>query len=347
MCTSSSNDVPGCGSTGTISIDEGYFFGTKRKVLQQDHKLTTADLSQICDGRNWETFRDVENKKKTVPIIAPPATVEENEEKPSEESSNDDNYLPTLKESNSEQPEKKPAFYNPISSSNKNNRRSSSFDLRQADENRENDNEEKSQPRKSRSRSGSGRRRHSNEDEVSAPLPSEKQSRRLSLDTGGNPHAAAAPSPPRVAVRNLSEPMHRCSTTNLKVSGIMRPARYSSNNLAAMAEAPTPPKIRGLSNSSSPGVRKKGNYLSVSNRERRPRRSTSYKPSPGAKVSPSGSTLTSSVTTNSMDNVRNLNNDASNNSEMKQNESFQEMSNHWVASGVNFSKSMEVYLFKT
>jgi len=338
MCTSSSNNLPGYGSTGTISIDQGFFFDTKRKLLQQDHKLSTADLSQICDGRNWETFRDVENKKKTFPIIAPPAHVGENEEEsseePSEESSRDYNNLPTREESTSEESEKKQVFYNPISSSNKNNRRSSSLGPLQADENRENEINEKRQPRESRSRRD--RRRHSHEDEACAPLPTGKQSRR--------PSPPAAGSPPRVAVRNLSEPMHRCSTTNLMVSGIMRAARYSSNNLAAMAEAPTSPKTLGVRSSTPPGVNKENKYLSASHRERRPRRSSSYMPSPGAKVSPSGLSLTSSISAsaNSMDIMKNM----SSNSEMKQNESFQDV-NHWVASGVNFSKSMEVYLFKT
>ena len=53
--------------------------------------------------------------------------------------------------------------------------------------------------------------------------------RRLSV--GGSNNATTS-----VAMRKLSEPMHRCTVTNQNVSGIMRPARYSSNNLAVMAD---------------------------------------------------------------------------------------------------------------
>lgn len=39
------------------------FFDATRQVLQQTHRLLTADLSQVCDGRTWLSFRDAAGQR--------------------------------------------------------------------------------------------------------------------------------------------------------------------------------------------------------------------------------------------------------------------------------------------
>jgi hypothetical protein len=55
----------------------------------------------------------------------------------------------------------------------------------------------------------------------------------------------------KAVMRKLSKPMHRCSITNQSVSGIMRPARYSSNNLAGMNSRYSTNNLTGLNSASS------------------------------------------------------------------------------------------------
>lgn len=195
---------------------------------------------------------------------------------------------------------------------------------------------------KPRRRSSSRRRRHSNEEKVpdgqSLQRCKGKPSRRQSIDsntTSSDPEMSGA----RVTVRKLSEPMHRCSTTNQTVSGIMRPARYSSNNLAAMANPkPDPPMVR-----TDPIIRR--------------RASMTHDPTAKGTITRSVSSLdfgvSSGLSGSSSFAVDELAQSFHSESRfLKTHDSCESVPDdmpkaEWVASGVNFSRSMEVYLFKT
>eukprot|EP00584_Thalassiosira_punctigera_P012457 CAMPEP_0172570294 /NCGR_PEP_ID=MMETSP1067-20121228/127036_1 /TAXON_ID=265564 ORGANISM="Thalassiosira punctigera, Strain Tpunct2005C2" /NCGR_SAMPLE_ID=MMETSP1067 /ASSEMBLY_ACC=CAM_ASM_000444 /LENGTH=110 /DNA_ID=CAMNT_0013362355 /DNA_START=215 /DNA_END=547 /DNA_ORIENTATION=- len=109
--------------------------------------------------------------------------------------------------------------------------------------------------------------------------------------------------------------------TNQSVSGIMRPARYSSNNLTIMAKT----DAERLSGGEGRGVGQ-GRDTCVTNPAE----------SPG---------LTPIRSVSSEDFICLVS--GTSNDKIKRSKSMRDLSDHWVASGVNFSKSMEVYLFQT
>lgn len=353
MCPPLPTKLPG-GSTGSM-INPMFFFDTKRKVLQQDHKLTTGDLSQVCDGRNWETFRDVANKTKsrttakkeniatdktkasagatdcadadtksiTMACYMPVSSRKENQEQyPPTMDHQDDkepqciNLTPpreasseaaTAQEQGNPQEQDNPSL-KPTSSTASNDRRRSS-----SHSSRHHSNENKDKVR------GSRRRRHSVEDNSRPSIPEGKpSSRRLSIDSNTTTSSSMT-SGARTTVRKLSEPMHRCTTTNQNVLGIMRRSRYSSNDLAFMAKT------------SSEGA----------GANQRHRRRASISPYPG-KTLDHGLSLgfPRSVSADSLVPLGG----SSSNIGMKRNESMEDLSDpDWVASGVNFAKSMEVW----
>lgn len=170
-----------------------------------------------------------------------------------------------------------------------------------------------------RSLSSNDRRRRSSEDKPSTKSErlafKEEPPRRLSFDSDTTSSSPVSGS--RVTVRQLSEPMHRCSTTNQNVLGIMRPARYSSNNLVAMASPTSDPPTVGQTKNNSTNVRRNasvGNNLS------------------------SMKTWTGRASAERVDGL-----DTINSGELMEGS----QSADWIASGVDFSNSMEVYLFKT
>lgn len=366
MCPPLPTKLP-VGSTGSM-INPVFFFDTKRKVLQQDHKLTTGDLSQVCDGRNWETFRDVANKTKSrttakmenmatdkttvgagatgnagadklksitmacyLPVSSrsssAPSLQQENQEQhpltmyhQDDKESQGTNLTPpeevssetaTAKEQGNPQEQDNPSLKPTSSTASNDRRRSSSHSSRHSDEN-------KDKVRRSR------RRRHSVEDNSRPSIPEGKpssRSRRLSVDS--NTTSSSNMSGTRTTVRKLSEPMHRCTMTNQNVLGIMRPSRYSTNDFASMAKT---------SSEGTPGV----------GENQRHRRRASISPYPG-KTLDSGLSLgfPRSVSADSLVHLG-----SSSNIEMKRYDSMKDLSDpDWVASGVNFATSMEVYLF--
>jgi len=94
----------------------------------------------------------------------------------------------------------------------------------------------------------------------------------------------------QVTIRKLSEPMHRCRTTNSSISGIMKPCRYSSNNLCAMNASHMERRFNDSVDGGTQPMRRRSSCTDLHSASR---------------------------------------------------------SSEWVAHGVNFSKSMEVYVFKT
>ena len=146
----------------------------------------------------------------------------------------------------------------------------------------------------------------------------------------------------RVTMRKLSEPMHRCSHTNASVNGIMRPARYSSTNLSGMIAAGGPTNGR---------IRKSTSQLTLS----------TY--STHSLSNSSSSNRLSNEKLGSLSSASSLGSlEPSKSSKPRRTMSIADMANanwnshpalvdqkakdEWVASGVAFSKNMEVYVFK-
>lgn len=146
----------------------------------------------------------------------------------------------------------------------------------------------------------------------------------------------------RVTMRKLSEPMHRCSHTNASVNGIMRPARYSSTNLAGMVAAggPTNGRIR---KSTSQLTLSTYSTHSLSNSSSSNRLSNEKLGS----LSSAGS-LSSLEPSKSLKPRRTMSIADMANANWNSHPALvdQKTKDEWVASGVAFSKNMEVYVFK-
>lgn len=154
--------------------------------------------------------------------------------------------------------------------------------------------------------SGTNNRRSSNGD-IST---SSRTNRRNTVGEDGANTSRSKP-----ILRKLSKPKHRCVETNQSVLGIMRPARYSSNNLASLNstnDLSGMSRRHSVNNLSAMGVHQ-SLEMPIS---------TSYSGLPRG-----GSNASFDV-----NNMKNGTNSMANAS--------------WVAHGVQFSKSMEVYVFK-
>lgn len=150
--------------------------------------------------------------------------------------------------------------------------------------------------------------------------------------------ASSSHSGKRLTMRKLSEPMHRCSHTNAGVNGIMRPARYSSNNLSGMVATSSPSTLP-----SNGRIRKSTSVLALNTHS-----------TLSLSKSASSQKLSNDFSRSSFDLQRS--------SKPRRTMSIADMANanwnshptpvdqkakdEWVASGVAFSKNMEVYVFK-
>lgn len=196
-------------------------------VIVNSHKLATADLSQVCDGRNWQTFRNAASKLRM------------------ERSASDTTKgLPRSDSSSS-----LPQYLSPRVSRGETLAAAEKEAL--PDQGHGNQDSVSQRTTTTISSSTTGRsssssserpvqRRHSDDSSVIGTAKKRlprggRPPRRLSVDSNTTSVANMSGDKPRVLMRRLSEPMHRCTVTNKNVSGIMRPARYSSNNLVALA----------------------------------------------------------------------------------------------------------------
>jgi hypothetical protein len=223
-------------------------------ALMQSYKLETADKAQVCDGGSWEAIRDrVTNSPETkgskkiyiyrpinrslrlgeteIPIVS-------SEEKRREEKRRD-------KQSTSS--------FIPRASFSDGDSELGFLDL--SEKSKDHDGTKKTS-------------RHIIERSVSDPdasLHEPRASRRESTGCGTPGDASRRPSRrassgdltrdaaggSKAVMRKLSKPRHRCSMTNQSVSGIMRPARYSSNNLAGLNSRNSASNLSGLNSVSS------------------------------------------------------------------------------------------------
>ena len=221
----------------------------------RNYRLSTADKSQVCDGRNLDDLRMYMSAK-------PPKNSTSEDIKPKRGARKTDySYRPTSSRSNrskaeqrtTQQPQQPPpppakpktkSFLPSPFPSDSDHTLDDSYQMGELPISQE-DNHKKLLV---------------NERRPSLPLKQKQESR----DTSSTESAAqqrrnsdsSNSSRSRVTMRKLSEPMHRCSFTNASVSGIMRPARYSSNNLAAMTDARMSPDRKKTTQRSSTLIRK-------------------------------------------------------------------------------------------
>lgn len=239
---------PSSSSSSSISSTMHTIFGK--------YKLATADKSQVCDGRNLESalqmFKSAEHKAKDKEKV-----VDINYAMPNKKLEMSGNYSPTptscsssrsktktKTEQNKKQqqpqgnqdqedqerqdplakPKARSFLPNPFSTESDDVLDDNNFLLLDNCEAFMQDERRPASPEVMKS-AKERPRQHEARDIHSTQSPSNQQR----ATSGGSPGS-------RVTMRRLSEPMHRCSVTNASVSGIIRPPRYTSNNLSATAD---------------------------------------------------------------------------------------------------------------
>lgn len=303
-----------------------------RSDLLRNYRFITADKSQVCDGRhNLESmrlFRTAEPPKTATKEVGNgigmgyrPTSSRHSKKRNNEKRQQDK----TQERQERQQPSAKPMgssfLPNPMSLG-------SDHTLCDGSCHQETNDEKKLQP-SSKEEGNAVKKERSLESRDNTESRPGSQARRSSAGGG-----SVASSGGRVTMRKLSEPMHRCSHTNASVHGIMRPARYSSVNLSGM-----------VGSNSSEGIRKCSSQLALSTL---PRKTTSSNRLSGQRQQGSLSTrhsydlLTSTKPRRTMS-VADMANENWNSHPTPVD---QEAKDRWVASGVEFSKNMEVYVFK-
>ena len=316
----------------SAAAHQGHFDSTRR-VLIKEYKQTTADISQVCDGRNFDLLRRMKESHGSVLKKYRPTRLSRSG---------------TERVAYDEVAKVRPPVDEVAVDCRRDHRRSFG-DISPTKNGQEVerfvDDDESSHPLDEsvldEHRNYSEHRCGQSEMGVnSEPLSQEPQHpRRLSADSCRSQTSSSSSS--KITVRKLSEPMHRCKTINSNVCGIMRPARYSSNNLAAMDSSQH--SSTSARRSSYAGASGSAAQFLLDNINNEPNLNTSFNSCEG-KNSGGMSCAHSSI-------GRGLNStgDAT---RMRRRASYADLKSAsknaaWVAHGVNFSKSMEVYVFKS
>ena len=347
-------------SASSLDIMIPTVFDSNIATLVQNHKLKTADKAQVCDGSSWEALRDTSdssppNTKGIASQFAyhpsrnrlsrrsePEVPIVSSEER--EQGTMKSSFIPrpSFGDSDSEvglDSQQHPETQDVSSKKDRDlrhditedrsdgpkrgSRRTSSEDLRPGTPNSDGATRPTGQPRRPSRRASSGDLRAS--PDGTSHRPSHRGSLgEISTDSSGS----------KQIMRKLSRPKHRCEVTNQNVSGIMRPARYSSNNLAGMTTQ-HPPRTISMNNLSTLGMSRSGTRNSTSNL------SSLGLNRPGVR----NSTSCTNFATDANGLRRNYHSNASFDSQTTK--TTTSMSNAtWVAHGVEFSKNMEVYVFR-
>lgn len=336
-----------------------------RSDLFRQYRFITADKSQLCDGRNLESLRIFASAE---PSETTNKRAENDNVKPVEDSSSGriasvKGYRPTSRRSRTERNSKKvqprqqdektvqhsqpPQEQPPIKP------KANSFLPRlsfESDHTLDDSYEEFVKESQAASRDvkisnkkeGPATTRHDSRDTSTESRP-DNQQRRASDSLATSSHSTGT----RVTMRKLSEPMHRCSLTNASVNGIMRPARYSSINLSAMADISSPPR-----KSSNDTIRRCTSqlslhtYSSTASLSRSTSTSTFLHQKHSSEVPPlqrRSSEIIKPLKPRRTMSIADMANATWSSYPTPDNEEAKEK---WVASGVAFSKNMEVYVFK-
>jgi len=317
------------------TADRSGHFDSTRRVLIKEYKQTTADTSQVCDGRNFDLLRQIKESHGSVLKKYRPTR----QSRSGTEREACDEVAARLRPPVDEVAvDRRSGHHQSLSSDISPKKCGQDVEevvdddesSRPPDESESDEHSNYSEHRRSQSEMGENRE----------PLSQEpQQPRRLSADSCKS--QASSSSASKITVRKLSEPMHRCKTTNLNVYGIMRPARYSSNNLAAMdtshhsSTSGRRLSYAGASESSSQNL--------LDNINSKPNLNASFN---SCEVENSGGMVGAhSSVGHGLNSMQGL-------GRMRRRASYADLKSAsqnatWVAHGVNFSKSMEVYVFKS
>lgn len=306
----------------SATADRSGHFDSTRMILIKEYKQTTADVSQVCDGRNFDLLRQIKESHGSVL----------NKYRPTRQSRSG-----TEREACDEVVKVRPPI-DEVAVDCRSGHRQQSFgdispkkigqDVEQAV-----DDDESSHPL---DESEPDERSQSEMGENCEPLQQEpQQSLRLSADSCRSQTLSSSAS--KITVRRLSEPMHRCKMTNSNVCGIMRPARYSSNNLAAM-DSSQHSSTSGR-RSSNAGTSRSASQILLDNIYDKPNLNSCEG------ENSMGLACAHSSIGRGLNSIEDVN-------RMRRRASYADLKSAsknaaWVAHGVNFSKSMEVYVFKS
>lgn len=322
-------------------------FDDSRKFLHKTQKFITADLCQIVDGQNYQSYRHATADKMKMIMM--------------NKSCNDLSYYQpvssrgggggSMKQSTSSATiSTESSSYTTCDQLDVSQRsasppymldwlRSATAQKKQQQQDRDRSSQSslpdlEAIQRRRASASGSSRQRRRHSLQEPARISA---ARRLS----GQSTSSESSSQPRVKLLHASKPMHR-ALSNQDISGILRPARYSSTNLADMAAG----YELGDTSCSSPLIRryreinrisndmKKASLLAATSSHRLDFRSVS--------------SLTRRSTASSTGQL-NKSRQQAGRSLSRPNPLHgmgEEKNADWVASGVNFSQNMEVFVFQ-
>jgi len=333
-----------------------------RSDLFRNYRFITADKSQVCDGRNLESLRIYESSE-------PPKTTRKGVASDSDKAKEVESRVsvgrgkgcrPTSsrsKERNNEkvQPRQQEKAQPKVSQGRQQpstKPKANSFlpnpSFFESDHTLDDSwlpelNKEKQSQAASPEVKKSVRKERSESRDSTESRPGSQSRRSSTGDSSltGSSHSSGK----KVTMRKLSEPMHRCSLTNASVNGIMRPARYSSINLSGMVDA-SPPST----NPSIQRIRKSTSQLSLSTYA-----TPSLSKSTSSNRLSQGNGASLSTKRSSYDSLKPIKPRRTMSVADMANENWnshptpvddQEAKDEWVASGVAFSKNMEVYVFK-
>jgi len=329
-------------------------FDTSRKFLHKTQKFITADLhSQIVDGQNYESYRHATADKMKMmnrscndlskyykPVSSRGSgggSMKQSTSSATLSTAESSSYTTCDQLDTSQRSASPPHMLDWL--------RSATAQKKQQQQDRSRVSSSQSslpdleairRRRASASGSSKQRRRHSLQEIDPARISA---ARRLS----GQSTSSESSSQPRVKLLHASKPMHR-TLSNQDISGILRPARYSSTNLADMAAGYEP----GDSNS-SPLIRREINRISNDMKKASLLAATSSHRLDFRSVS----SLTRRSTASSTGQLQNKSRQQAGRSLSRMNSKpnpIHDMGGkknaEWVASGVNFSQNMEVFVFQ-
>lgn len=325
-----------------------------RSDVFRNYRFVTADKSQVCDGRNLEsvrTFRSAEPPKNASKEVQGDGDKNNGLER-SVIDGIGKGYRPTSsrhsKKRNNEKrqqdvtqgsQERQQPSTKPMANSFLPDLMSLGSDHTLLDDSwHQKSTEEKKRQPSSEEEGNAVKKERSDESESRDNTESRpgSQTRRRS-SAGGS----VASSGGKVTMRKLSEPMHRCSYTNASVNGIMRPARYSSTNLSGMVDLSS-----GMVGSSSSDERIRKCTSQVALRTFPTKSTSSIRLSGQGQGSLSTRRSLDVLTSTKPRRTMSVADMANENWSIPPSPVDQEAKDRWVASGVAFSKNMEVYVFK-
>jgi len=325
-------------------------FDTSRKFLHKTQKFIVADLSQIVDGQNYESYRHATADKMKMmnrscndlsKYYKPVTVSSRGSGSGSMKQSTSSATLSTAESSSYTTCDQLDASQRSVSPPHTLDwLRSSTAQKKQQQQDRSRVSSSQSslpdleairRRRASSNGSSKQRRRHSLQEIDPARISA---ARRLS----GQSTSSESSSQPRVKLLHASKPMHR-ALSNQDIPGILRPARYSSTNLADMAAGYE-------SGASSPLIRREINRISNDTKKASLLAATSSHRLDFRSVSSLTRRSTAS-STGQLQNKSRLQQQAGRSlSRMNSKPNPIHKNAEWVASGVNFSQNMEVFVFQ-